>query len=156
MTAEIWYLLFGDKKEILGVPSKVEARDIDDLKTAVKEARSTKLQGIDAADLIIWRCKKPLLSTQDEDELQEQLLKIDFHNKEQVVKLASGAEIADLKLGGKEVLLVQVPGAISKSSFISCSQACPLDIHSKKRKLEGEETPSTKFFKSENIPVFTA
>jgi len=42
-----------------------------------------------------------------------------FHNKKQVVKLASGAEIADLELGKKEVLLVQVLGAIL--NFI-CSQ----------------------------------
>ena len=60
-----------------------------------------------------------LLSTQDDDELQDYLLEIDFHNKEQVVKLASSAEIADLKLDKKEVLLVQVLGA--NSNFI-CSQ----------------------------------
>jgi len=72
------------------------------------------------------------LSTQDDDELQDYLLEIDFHDKKQVVKLASGAEIADLELGKKEVLLVEVLGVISK--FI-CSQLRSLaatDLRSKK------------------------
>jgi len=49
------------------------------------------------------------LSTEDKNKLYEYLLEIDFSNREQVVKLNSGAEIADLELGKKEVLLVQVP-----------------------------------------------
>jgi len=61
-----------------------------------------------------------LLSTQDNDELQDYLLEIDFHNKKQVIKLVSRAEVASLKLG--KVLLVQVPGVISNSSFFPCSQ----------------------------------
>ena len=62
-------------------------------------------------------------STQGDDELQDYLLEIDFHNKKQVIKLASGAKIADLELGQKEVLLVEVLGVIS--NFI-CSQLCSL------------------------------
>jgi len=88
MTAVIWSLLFDNKKE--------------------------SEPNVKARRLVVWRCKEPtLLSTQDDDELQDYLLKIDFHNKEQVVKLASGAKVASLELGKKEVLLVQVLGAIS-------------------------------------------
>ena len=115
------------------------------------------LANVQALDLVVWRCKKPLLSTQDEDELQEQLLKIDFRNKEQVVKLSSGSEIADLDLGEDEVLLVQVPGVISNSSFFPYSQSYSLaatNLGSKKRKLE-EESPSTNFIEGENWNFLT-
>ena len=98
-----------------------------------------------------------LLSTQDDDELQDYLLKIDFHNKEQVVKLASGAEVASLELGKREVLLVQVPGVISNSSFFPCSQLrspAATNLRSKKRKLE-EESPLTNFVKGENQNYLT-
>jgi len=47
--------------------------------------------------------------------LQQCLSEIDFLSKEQVFKLASGAEIADLELGEDKVLLVQVPGVFSHS-----------------------------------------
>ena len=117
MTAEIWYLLFNEEKEILGAPDRVEVRDIAGLKKAVKEAWSTKLQDIDAGDLIIWQCKEPLLSTQLRKELQQCLFEIEFLDAEQVVELASGVDLADLELGSKEVLLVQVPGAISNPSL---------------------------------------
>ena len=95
-----------------------------------------------------------MLSTQDDDELQDYLLEIDFHDKKQVIKLASGAETADLELGQKEVLLVQVLGAIS--NFI-CSQLRSLaatNLGSKKQKLE-EESPSTNFIKGENWDFLT-
>ena len=94
MTTEIWCLLFNNE--------------------------NSHLENVEAVDLVVCRCKEPtLLSTQDDDELQDYLLEIDFHNKKQVIKLSSGAEIADLELGQKEVLLVQVLGAIL--NFI-CSQ----------------------------------
>ena len=110
MSTEIWYLLFNDEKELLGAPYKAEVRDIADLKKAIKEVAFSYLANVQASDLVVWRCKEPtLLSTQDDDELQDYLLEIDFHNKKQVVKLASGADLADLELGSKEVLLVQVP-----------------------------------------------
>ena len=94
------------------------------------------------------------MSTEDEDKLHEYLLEIDFSNREQVVKLNSGAEIADLELGQKEVLLVKVLGAIS--NFI-CSQLHSLaatNLGSKKQKLE-EESPSTNLIKGENRNFFT-
>jgi len=90
-----------------------------------------------------------LSSTQDDDELQDYLLEIDFHNKKQVVKLASGAKIADLELDKKKVLLVQVLGA---NSNLICSQLHSLaatNLGCKKQKLE-EESPSTNFIKGEN------
>jgi len=98
------------------------------------------------------------LSTQDEDKLHEYLLEINFSNREQVVKLNSGAEIADLELGKKEVLLVEVPGAILNSSFFSCSQLrspAATNLGSKKRKLE-EESPSINFIEGENRNFLTA
>jgi len=76
---------------------------------------------IKAHRLVIWWCKEPtFLSTQPRKMLQQCLSEIDFLSKEQVFKLASGAEIADLELGEDEVLLVQVPGVFSHS------QVCPL------------------------------
>jgi len=95
MTTEVWCLLFNNE--------------------------NYHLENVEAVDLVIWQCKEPmLLSTQDDDELQDYLLEIDFHNKKQVVKLASRAKVASLELG--KVLLVQVPGVISNSSFFPCSQ----------------------------------
>jgi len=95
MTTEVWCLLFNNE--------------------------NYHLENVEAVDLVVWRCKEPmLLSTQDDDELQDYLLEIDFHNKKQVVKLASRAKVASLELG--KVLLVQVPGVISNSSFFPCSQ----------------------------------
>ena len=97
MTTEVWCLLFNNE--------------------------NSHLENVEAVDLVVCLCKEPtFLSTQDDDELQDYLLEIDFHNKKQVVKLASGAKVASLKLGKKEVLLVQVPGVISNSSFFPCSQ----------------------------------
>jgi len=111
MTTEVWCLLFNNE--------------------------NSHLENVEAVDLVVCWCKEPtLLSTQDDNELQDYLLEIDFHNKEQVVKLASSAEIADLKLDKKEVLLVQVLGA--NSNFI-CSQLCSLattNLRSKKQKLD--------------------
>jgi len=60
-----------------------------------------------------------LLLTQLRKELQEHLSRIDIGNREQIVKLANGTEIAHLELGEDKVLLVQVPGTISNSSFFS-------------------------------------
>ena len=78
------------------------------------EERCSHLDYVKALDLVVWRCKEPtLLSAQDDDELQDYLLEIDFHDKKQVIKLSSGAEIADLELCQKEVLLVKVLGVIS-------------------------------------------
>ena len=66
---------------------------------------------------------------------QEHLLKIDFLNKEQVVKLASGTDLADLQLGKKEILLVQIPGAINISLYLSSySQVHFLDQEAKVRR----------------------
>ena len=157
MSTEIWYLLFNDEKELLGAPYKAEVRDIADLKKAIKEVAFSYLANVQASDLVVWRCKEPtLLSTQDDDELQDYLLEIDFHNKKQVVKLASGADLVDLELGSKEVLLVQVPGAILNSSFFSCSQLHPLDLHSKNQPIKEQKTPLNSFIQSENSSVLTA
>ena len=93
-------------------------------------------------------------STQDDDELQDYLLEIDFHNKKQVVKLASGAEIADLELGKKEVLLVQVLDAISNFTCSQLRSLAATNLRSKKQKLE-EESPSTNFIKGENRNFLT-
>ena len=132
MTAVIWSLLFDNKKE--------------------------SEPNVKARRLVVWRCKEPtLLSTQDDDELQDYLLKIDFHNKEQVVKLSSRAKVVSLELGKREVLLVQVIGVISNSSFFSCSQLHSLaatNLRSKKQKLE-KESPLTNFIKGENWNFLT-
>ena len=157
MSTEIWYLLFNDEKELLGAPYKAQVRDIADLKKAIKEVAFSYLANVQASDLVVWRCKEPtLLSTQDDDELQDHLLKIDFHNKKQVVKLAGGAKVASLGLGEDEVLLVQVPGAILNSSFFSCSQLHPLDLHSKNQPIKEQKTPLNSFIQGENSSVLTA
>jgi len=65
-----------------------------------------------------------MLSTQLTKELQKNLSEIDFGNKEQVVKLASRAKVASLGLGEDEVLLIQVPDAISNSSLFSTFSSC--------------------------------
>jgi len=96
------------------------------------------------------------LSTEDEDKLHAYLLEIDFSNRRQVVKLNSGAEIADLELGKKEVLLVEVPGVILNSSFFSCSQYYLLGLHSKKQPIEEQNAPLNPFIQGENSSVLTA
>jgi len=126
---------------------KVKVNDIYELKKAIKEEAFSHLNTVQAPGLIAWRCNEPLLSTQEDDELQEHLLKIDFLNKEQVVKLASGTDLADL---------VQIPGAINILLYLSShSQVHFLDLHSKKRKFEEEETYSSKFLKGENCIFLT-
>jgi len=124
-----WYLLFNKKKELFGAPLPGEATRIVDLKVAIKETRSTQLRDIDAADLTVWRCKEPLLSTQPEEVLQRRLSEIDFHNREQVIKLASGARVASLELGKDEVLLVEVP--IAEYADKRQDQLTPLRTFSK-------------------------
>ena len=97
MSTEIWYLLFNDEKELLCAPYKAEVRDIADLKRAIEEQFSEL--NIKAHHLVVWRCKEPtFLSTEDEDKLHEYLLEINFSNREQVVKLNSGAKVASLGL----------------------------------------------------------
>ena len=67
------------------------------------------------------------------------------------------AKAASLELGKREVLLVQVPGVISNSSFFPCSQLRSLaatNLGSKKQKLE-EKSPSTNFVKGENQNFLT-
>jgi len=115
MTTEVWYVLFDDKKKLLFSPSKIKVKvnDIYDLRKAIKEEAFLYLITVQAPHLIAWRCNKLLLSTQEDDELQEHVSKIDFLNREQVTKLAGGADLEDLQLGKKEILLVQVPGAIN-------------------------------------------
>ena len=126
---------------------KVKVNDIYELKKAIKEEAFSHLNTVQAPGLIAWWCNEPLLSTQEDDELQEHLLKIDFLNKEQVVKLASGTDLADL---------VQIPGAINILLYLSShSQVHFLDLHSKKRKFEEEETYSSKFLKGENCIFLT-
>jgi len=157
MSTEIWYLLFNNEKKLLGTTYAVQAPHIGGLKVAIKEAAFLYLANIQAVDLIVWRCKQPtFLSTQDDDELQKDLSKIDFGNKEQVVKLASGAKVASLGLGEDEVLLVQAPGAISNSSFFPCSQLHPLDLHSEKQHVKEQKTPMNSFIQGENLSVLTA
>jgi len=161
MTTEVWYLLFNKKKKLLFSPSKVKVKgNIYELKKAIKEETLLHLNTVQAPGLIVWRCNEPLLSTQEDDELQEHLLKIDFLNKEQVVKLASEADLAGLQLGKKEIVLVQIPGAINillMHIFLSSyPQVHSLDLHSKKRKFEEEETYSSKFIKGENCIFLTA
>ena len=96
------------------------------------------------------------MSTEDEDKLHAYLLGINFSNREQVVKLNSGAKVASLGLGEDEVLLVQVPGAILNSSFFSCSQYYPLGLHSKKQPIEEQNAPLNPFIQGENSSVLTA
>ena len=155
MSTEVWYLLFNDEKELLGSPLVAQVPHIGGLKIAIKEVAFSYVANVQALDLVVWRCKEPtFLSTEDEDKLHEYLLEIDFSNREQVVKLNSGAEIADLELDKKEVLLVQVLGA---NSNLICSQLRSLaatNLRSKKQKLE-EESPSTNFIKGENRNFFT-
>jgi len=162
MTTEVWYLLFNKKKKLLFSPSKVKVKgnNIYELKKAIKEETLLHLNTVQAPGLIAWRCNEPLLSTQEDDELQKHLLKIDFLNKEQVVKLASEADLADLQLGKKEIVLVQIPGAINilliHIFLSSYPQVHFLDLHSKKRKFEEEGTYSSKFIKGENCIFLTA
>jgi len=48
-----------------------------------------------------------------QEELQEYLLTIDFLDRNQVVKLSDRTRVADVELAKYEILLMQVPGAIS-------------------------------------------
>ena len=132
---------------------KVKVNDIYELKKAIKEEAFSHLNTVQAPGLIAWRCNEPLLSTQEDDELQEHFLKIDFLNKEQVVKLASGTDLADL-------VQMQIPGAINilliHIFLSSYPQVHFLDLHSKKRKFEEEGTYSSKFIKGENCIFLTA
>jgi len=108
-------------------------------------------ENVKAVDLVVWRCKEPtLLSTQPKKVLQQCLSEIDFPDEEQVVELVSGSKVASLGLGEDEVLLVQVPGAISNQlrSLAATNLGC------KKQKLEGE-SPSTNFIKGENRNFLT-
>ena len=75
MTSEIWYLLFN--KELLGTAAKVNVNDICDLKTATAQG---KFKNVQVLDLVVWRYTRYLscCPTQDEDELQQGLSKIDF------------------------------------------------------------------------------
>ena len=156
MTAEVWCLLFNDEKELLRGPLSAKAPHIDGLKIAIEE-RCSHLENVKAVDLVVWRCKEPtFLSTEDEDKLHAYLLGINFSNREQVVKLNSGAKVASLGLGEDEVLLVQVPGAILNSSFFSCSQYYPLGLHSKKQPIEEQNAPLNPFIQGENSSVLTA
>ena len=155
MSTEIWYLLFNDEKELLSTPLVAQVPHIGGLKRAVEEQFSELT--VKAHHLVVWQCKEPrFLSTQPKKLLQRCLSEIDFLNEEKVVELVSGAEIADLELGKKEVLLVQVPGAISNSSFFSCSQYHPLDLHSKKQPIEEQNAPLNPFIQGENSSVLTA
>ena len=52
-----WSLLFDDKQELLGAPSKAEVRDIDNLEIAIEE-QCSKLVNVKAVDLVVWQCKK--------------------------------------------------------------------------------------------------
>jgi len=56
--AVIWSLLFDDKQELLGAPSKAEVRNIDNLEIAIEEQYS-ELVNIKAVNLVVWQCKKP-------------------------------------------------------------------------------------------------
>ena len=157
MSTEVWCLLFNNEKKLLGAPYKVEVRDISDLTRAIKEVAFSYLANVQAVDLVVWQCKEPtFLSTQPKKLLQRCLSEIDFLNKEKVVELVSGAEIADLELGKKEVLLVEVPGAILNSSLFSCSQYYPLDLHSKKQPIKEQTAPLNPFIQGENSSVLTA
>ena len=108
-------------------------------------------ENVKAVDLVDWQCKEPtLLPTQPKKVLQQCLSEIDFLDEEQVVELVSGSKVASLGLGEDEVLLVQVPGAISNQlrSLAATNLGC------KKQKLEGE-SPSTNFIKGENRNFLT-
>jgi len=114
MMTEVWCLLFNDKKELLRAPFSAKAPHVCGLMMAIEE-RCSHLENVKAFYLVVWRCKEPtLLSTQDDDELQDHLSKIDFLDEEQVVELASGLDLADLELGSNEVLLVEVPSTKEK------------------------------------------
>ena len=116
MMTESWCLLFNDKKELISAPSIAKAIHIYGLKEAIKKEYTKELENVNAHHLVIWQCKQPtLLATEEENKLQEHLLKIDFDNGDQIVKLTSGTKLARLALGEDEVLLVQVPGAINSS-----------------------------------------
>jgi len=80
MTTEVWYLLFNNKKKLLFSPSKVKVKvnDIYELKKAIKEEAFLYLNTVQAPGLIAWRCNEPLLSTQEDDELQEHVSKSIF------------------------------------------------------------------------------
>jgi len=117
MMIETWYLLFNDKKELMGAPIQAEARHIYGLKEATKEQYSNRLRNVEAHCLVIWRCKQlTLLATDSKKSLQNSLSEINFLDREQVVKLPNAVDLADLELGTMEILLVQVPGL---SSFLS-------------------------------------
>jgi len=124
----VWYLLFNDNKELLSTPLKEKVEDIADLKIAIKEVAFLYLANVQAFELVVWRCKEPLLSTQSRIVLQKGLSQIDLFKEEQAVELASGAKVASLQLGEDEVLLVQVPGAISHSSFYPLVLNCILEL----------------------------
>jgi len=118
MMTEVWCLLFNDKKELLRAPFSAKAPHVCGLMMAIEE-RCSHLENVKAFYLVVWRCKEPtLLSTQDDDELQDHLSKIDFLDEEQVVELASGLDLADLELGSNEVLLVEVPSTEGETTPI--------------------------------------
>jgi len=72
--AVIWSLLFDDKQELLGAPSKAEVRDIDNLEIAIEE-QCSELVNVKAVNLVVWQCKK-LQSCKTLSEIKVLLVKV--------------------------------------------------------------------------------
>jgi len=117
MATEVWYLPFNDKKEILYMPDKAKVEHIIDMKKLVKTEFSY-LENVAARRLVVWQCKEPKwLIDQSNEELRYNLSTVDFLDERHVVKLENRAKVVNLKLDKDEILLVQVPRAISLCFF---------------------------------------
>jgi len=102
------------------MPLKAEVQDIYDLKEAAKRGEGVfpYLEKIIILSFVAWQCKEPKwLTDQSNEELRYNLSTVDFFDKRHVVKLEDRAKVVNLKLDEDEILLVQVPRAISLCFF---------------------------------------
>jgi len=102
----------------LGRLFEVDYNDNDNITTLKEKVRRKKQIFLPTDKLIIWQCREPkLLVDINAHELKDILKKIHLSDYGKVFKLAKAMTVISLKLSKNKILLVQMPGKCSHSSY---------------------------------------
>lgn len=112
----VWYCLINQENKVNGDVSKVSAALVADFKDRVKDESPNDLRYVDAEKLVVWHYNLPHFHTSTEPLF---IKNINFNDDVNAIKLTNHTDICDLGLVGKEMLIVQMPGA-----FSLCSRWC--------------------------------
>ncbi|KAH8111180.1 kinase-like domain-containing protein [Phellopilus nigrolimitatus] len=128
---EVWYLLIDHKKKPLGESGRVHVphdSTVSALKHKVKDRNPNVLGKVDAAQLIVWRCKDRNIGKGRTEVLKNGIKNFNFSEESNDVEHVDPRDtVAELSLASDETLIVQITAIGSQDHDTPQGSATPFN-----------------------------